>query len=227
MKLSDMSDSFLSNVRLSLYWSQAFLDRDFHSDVAFTCVKHVSGNAWSSLIGCWDWLRAVTDRVRRGGLQGWVGSYQVSNNRRRVVRGFTWGVMGLDRVWYQAVDTWCHKAWIRFGSGWWVVGFDKMIVGFVVTWARAVCDRFWVSAVIYFRCLLLFYVVFVFFFAPDWCWGLIPHQAVNIYPNCWHSHVPHASQAVCPPCLLQAWCPLTRNLWLQHGVHLLLFPLTW
>ena len=45
MKLSDLSDLFLSNVRLSLYWSQAFLDRDFHSDVAFTCVKRVSGDA--------------------------------------------------------------------------------------------------------------------------------------------------------------------------------------
>ena len=38
-----------------------------------------------------------------------------------------------------------------------------MIVGFIVTWARTVCDRFWVSVVIYFRCLLLFYIVFCVF----------------------------------------------------------------
>ena len=31
-----------------------------------------------------------------------------------VLRG---GVTGLDHVWYQAIGTWCHEAWIRFGSG--------------------------------------------------------------------------------------------------------------
>ena len=86
MKLSDMSDSFLSNIHLSLYWSWAFLDHDSHSDVAFACIKHVSGDVQSSLIGCWDRLQAATDRVRRGGLQGWR-------------------VTGLDCIWYQTMGT--------------------------------------------------------------------------------------------------------------------------
>ena len=53
MKLSDMSDLFLSNVCLSLYWSQAFLNRDSCSDIAFTCIGCDSGDAQLSLIGCW------------------------------------------------------------------------------------------------------------------------------------------------------------------------------
>ena len=60
-----------------------------------------------------------------------------------------------------------YEAWIGLGSGWWVVGLDERIVDFVVMWARAVCDRFWVSVVICFHCLLLFCGVFVFFFVSD------------------------------------------------------------
>ena len=121
MKLSNMSDLFLSNVHLSLYWSQAFLDRNSHSNVAFACIKCVSGNVRSSLIGCWDQLQAVTDRVRHGGLQGWRVTgldriwYQTMGTES--YKGFCVGDTGLDRVWYQVVGTGCHKAWIRFSSG--------------------------------------------------------------------------------------------------------------
>ena len=48
-----------------------------------------------------DGLDRIRYRTMGGGLRG-------------VLRG---GVTGLDRVWYQAVGTWCHEAWIRFGSG--------------------------------------------------------------------------------------------------------------
>ena len=56
------------------------------------------------------------------------------------------------------------KAWVGFSSRQWVVGLDERIVDFVIMQARAVCDQFWVSAVICFHCLLLFCGVFVFFF---------------------------------------------------------------
>ena len=75
--------------------------------------------------------------------------------------------MGLDCVWYQTMGTGSYKAWIRFGSGRWVVRLDERIVGFIIMWARVVCDQFWVSVVICFHCLLLFYSVFVFFFVLD------------------------------------------------------------
>ena len=55
---------------------------------------------------------------------------------------------------------------------------------------------------------------------------VIIDQAVNLYPNHWHHHIPHASQAVHPPCFLQAWCSLIYNLRPWHGVHLHLLPLT-
>ena len=104
MKLSNMSDSFLSNIHLSLYWSWAFLNRDSHSNVAFACIKRISGDVRSSLIGCWDRLQAATDRVQRGGLQGWrvtglegyrVGSYLVLNNGYGELRGVLRGGYGV------------------------------------------------------------------------------------------------------------------------------------
>ena len=30
----------------------------------------------------------------------------------------------------------------------------------------------------------------------------LPHQAVNLYPNCQYHHIPNVSQTVCPLCLL-------------------------
>ena len=53
---------------------------------------------------------------RDGGLRGWIIS-GIEQWVRRVMRGFTWGVTGLDCAWYRAVGMGCHKAWIRFGSG--------------------------------------------------------------------------------------------------------------
>ena len=36
----------------------------------------------------------------------------------------------------------------------------------------------------------------------------LPHQAVNLYPNCQYHHIPHATQVVHPPCLLKHGIPL-------------------
>ena len=56
------------------------------------------------------------ESYRDGGLRGWIVS-GIEQWVWRVMRGFTWGVTGLDRVWYQVMGTRCHKTWIRFGSG--------------------------------------------------------------------------------------------------------------
>ena len=54
---------------------------------------------------------------------------------------------------------------------------------------------------------------------------VIPCQAVDLCPDHRYHHIPNASQTVCLPCLLQAWCPFSHNLWLRHGVYLHLFLL--
>ena len=84
----------------------------------------------------------MTNRVQRGGLWGWL--CLVSNNRCGELQGLDW-------IQFQTVSSWAHER----------------IVDFVVMWARAVCDQFWVLAVICFHCLLLFCGVFVFFFVSD------------------------------------------------------------
>ena len=72
MKLSNMDDSFLNNVHLSLYWLWVFLDCGSRSDVTFARIGCDFGDAQSSLIGCWGQLWAATNQVQHGGLRGWV-----------------------------------------------------------------------------------------------------------------------------------------------------------
>ena len=57
----------------------------------------------------------------------------------------------------------CGLGQSAISSRYQIVRLDERIVGFVVMWARAVCNRFWVSAGTCFRCLLLFCGVFVSF----------------------------------------------------------------
>ena len=59
MKLSNMDDLFLSNVCLSLYWLQAFLDCGPRSNVAFAHIMCDFGDVRLSLIGCGGQLQAV------------------------------------------------------------------------------------------------------------------------------------------------------------------------
>ena len=59
MKLSNMGDLFLSNVRLSLYWLWAFLNCGSCSDVTFARIRYDSGDMRLSLISCWGQLWAV------------------------------------------------------------------------------------------------------------------------------------------------------------------------